>query len=108
MKLDKFTPVNRLLLLELVADAKETEGHILLPDSATLVAYQEGVVVRDPNNGYQPGDHLLFTRATGREIVFDGQDKAVEYVLVDALDIVGGYDIDRIQFVKEVDCDSGK
>ena len=92
MKLDKFEPAGSRILLELIPDAK-MHGEIILPDSATMLQYQEGIVVRGMIGCYEKGEHLLFTRSTGREIEFDGQDKETEYVLVDIDDIAGGYDL---------------
>lgn len=90
MKLEEFRPANNWVLIRLNPESRETEGGIYLPDSATLVSYQEGVIVAGPRySSYEQGTRVLFTRAAGRDIVFDGQDKSDEYQLVDVEDLVG-------------------
>jgi chaperonin GroES len=80
----KFTPLHDRILVRRVEEASTTRGGIIIPDSAKDKP-QEGEVIsvgkgRTNEEGktfplaVKDGDHILFGKYAGTEIVLDGED----------------------------------
>ncbi len=83
----RIQPLGENILIAPQTQERQTQGGILLPETATEEKPQQGVVVavgNDQDIAVTPKQTVIYKRYAGTEIVVDGQ----EYIIVSKDDIL--------------------